>query len=234
MSTPSGRKKPTATRNTAGNGSSGFSRPRWRRRPGKGAAANRTAPEGLSCPEAGDEPPPPVNIRPSGAAMQGLSGYGYAGELVCQHLVVGRRPFLRILGRALENHLGRDLRLAAAERLVDRSVQRRTGLENALRGRLVRHSKDIGLPEPVLHVRIAHQEVDELDGVVAVLCALDELRTVYPAQRALLGQLDVRHMLAGLLVDPVGEAEARRLADHGLAGADGVGGHDVGAGADLE
>jgi len=95
-------------------------------------------------------------------------------------------------------------------------------------------SEDVGVPEPILHRRIAHQEVDELDRVVAVLGALDELGTIDPTERALLGQLDVRDMLAGLFIDPVGKPEAGRLAHHGLPRADGIGGHQIGAGTDLE
>ena len=75
--------------------------------------------------------------------------------------------------------------LHAAEGFVDGGVQLCAGLHDALRGRLARHSEDVVLPEPILHVRVAHQEVDELESILAVLGALDELRTVDPTERAL-------------------------------------------------
>src|SRR5437868_3863344 len=95
-----------------------------------------------------------------------------------------------------------------------------------------------GFSRPRLRIRprsgIADKEIDELESVVPVLGVLDELWAVHPAERALLGELDVRHVLTRLLVDPVGEAEARRLAHDSLPSPDGIGGHEVGAGADLE
>src|SRR5205085_5524392 len=97
-----------------------------------------------------------------------------------------------------------------------------------------RHPEDVALPEPILHRRVAHKEVDELERVLAVLGPLDELGAVDPTERALLGQLDLRHVLAGLFVYPVGEAEAGRLAYDGLAGSDGVSGDEIGAVADLK
>src|SRR5262245_45393597 len=115
-------------------------------------------------------------------------------------------------GRTLELHAGGDIRFSTTEGFINGGVHLCAGLEDALRGRFAAHSEYVVLPEPILHARVAHQKVDELEGVLAIFGTLDELGAVSPTKRALARKLDVSDVLARLFVDPIGKPEARRLA----------------------